>query len=141
MATMTTPNEFKFESGKGANNFSSHVYKLMLMADGFVFNKDTHGTVEDVAASEITSAGGYARKTLVVDSAWAQDDANDKAVISWVDVTFTPSGAAFDDFCAAIIYNDTHAGDLIVGCIAFDATLTVPDGQSYQIQNISKETT
>lgn len=134
MTQLIVPNEFKFENGKAANNFSSHVYKIMLMADGFTFNKDTHGTVADVSASEITSAGGYARITLTVDAAWAQDNTNDKGSIAWNNVTFTATGADFDDFSAAIVYNDTHASDLIVGCIDFEATIALANGNSFQMQ-------
>ena len=141
MTILTVPNEFKYENGKGANDFSAHSYKIILMGSGFVFDKDAHGTYADVSASEISGNGGYTvgGQALTVDSAWAQDDANDKGAIAWEDATFTASGAAFDDFCAAIIYNDSHASDLIVGCIDFETDLSVPDGLTFQIQNMGFE--
>ena len=141
MTILTVANEFKYENGKGANDFSTHSYKLILMASGFTFDKDAHGTYADVSASEISANGGYTvgGQVLTVDVAWAQDNANDKGAIAWNDVSFTASGAAFDDFCAAIIINDSHAGDLIVGCVDFETDLSVPDGLTFQIQNLGFE--
>jgi len=136
MTILTVPNEFKFENGSGNNDFSSDTFKIMLMDDTFTFNKDTHGTVSDVVANEISSNGGYARATLTVDTAWAQDNTNDKGTISWNDVTFTASGGDFDDFGSAIIYNDTHASDLIVGHIDFEMTVSLANGNSFQMQSL-----
>lgn len=136
MTILTVPNEFKYDNGKGLNDFSTDVYKIMLMADTFTFDKDAHGTVSDVSASEITSAGSYARATLSVDSAWAQDNTNDKGSIAWNNVTFTASGGDFDDFGSAIIYNDSHASDLIVGHIDFEQTISLANGNSFQMQSL-----
>ena len=136
MTILTVPNEFKYDNGRKLNDFSADVYKIMLMADGFTFDKDTHGTVSDLSASEITSAGSYARGTLSVSTAWSQDNSGDKGAIEWSNFTFAASGAAFDDFSAAIVYNDTHASDLIVGCIDFEMTITLVNGNSFQMQNL-----
>lgn len=137
--TRTVSNEFKFELGKGNIDFSSDTFKGMLMDSTFTFNQDTHGTVSDVSADEISSAGGYARATLVVGTAWNQDNTDNKGSIAWNDVTWTASGASFDNFVAVIIYDDTHASDVIVGCIALGQTLSVGDGNSFQLQNIGFE--
>lgn len=141
MTILTVPNEFKYDNGRMLNNFSSHTYRIMLMNTTFTFNKDTHGTVSDVSANEITSAGGYAQATLSVDSAWAQNNTDDRGNISWDNVTFTASGAAFDNFKSAIIYNDTHASDLIVGHIDFEATISLANGNSFQLQSLGFDAT
>lgn len=138
MATRTVSNQFKYEKGIGAVDFSSDVFKIALMGTGFVFDKDAHGTWSDVSASEISTAGGYTAggEALSVSSAWAQDDTDDQADISWSDHTFTASGSAFDAIAAAIIYDDDHASDVIVGAIEFDSDITVSDGNSLQLQSL-----
>lgn len=136
MTILTVPNEFKFDNSKGLNDFSSDTYKLILMVPAFSFNKDTHGTYSDVSASEITSAGGYAAVTLTTKTAWNQNDTDDIGEIEWNNVTFSASGADFDDFGSAIIYNDDHASDLIVGCIDFETTISLPNGNSFQLQTL-----
>lgn len=137
--TLTIPNEFKFEKGKGAVDFSSDSFKIILMATGFVFAKDTHGTYADVSASEITNAGGYTvgGQALAITTAWNQDNTGDRGYIAFTDEVFTASGAAFDTFCAAIIYDDTHASDVIVGCIEFGQDIDVADGNSFTVEDMS----
>lgn len=142
--TKTVSNRFKLELGKAAIDFSSDVFKAVLMEDGFVFDKDAHGELADVngAPSEIISAtGGYEEKTLVVDTAWNQDDTNDLAFIDWENVTWTASGANFDDFDGILVYDSSHADDVIVGYIDLGQTITLVDGNSFQAQNMGFETT
>jgi hypothetical protein len=137
--TKTLSNRFKLELGKGAVNLSSDAHKVILMASGFVFNKDIHGTLADISASEITSNGGYAMKALITDVAWNQDNVNDLAFLDWKDVTWTAAGADYDGFCAAIVYNDTHADDIVVGCIDFGEIITLIDEAGFRLQDIGFE--
>lgn len=138
MATVTVSNGFKYEKGIGAVNFSTDVFKIALMGTGFVFDKDVHGVWADVSANEITTTGGYTAggETLAVDSMWAQDNTGDQGTISWSDHTFTASGANFDAISGGIVYDDTHASDLILGAIMFDSDISVSDGNSFQLQNL-----
>lgn len=136
--TLTIPNEFFYEKGKEGVDFSSDTFKIILMASGFTFDPDTHGTYSDVSGSEITSAGGYTvgGTSLSVDSAWAQNNTDNNAEIAWNDVTFTASGAAFDTFCAAVIYDDDNGSDVIVGCIELGQDIDIADGSSFQLQDL-----
>jgi len=137
--TLTVANEWKYEMGLGAVDVSGDTFKVILMADGFVFNKDSHGTYSDVSGSEIDNSGGYTvgGYSLTAATAWAQDNTGDRGRITWQDKTFTASGAAFDTFCAAIIYDDTHASDVILGCIDFGQDIDVADGNSFQLQDMA----
>ena len=137
--TRTVSNKLKYELGLATVNFSTHTFKAMLMDTSFTYNQDTHGTVSDVVSDEITSAGSYSRQTIAVDTAWNQNDTDNKGEVAWDDVSWTASGASFDDFVAVIIYDDNHASDIIVGCIALGQTLSVGDGNSFQLQNIGFE--
>ena len=137
--TKTVSNRFKLELGKAAINFDSDVFKAIIMADGFTFNPDTHGKLAAVVASTITAAGGYTEKTLVVDTAWNQDDANDVAFIDWENVTWTASGADFDDFSGIIVYDNSHVDNVVIGCIDLGQVISVIDGNSFQLQNIGFE--
>jgi hypothetical protein len=138
--TKTVSNRFKLEIGKAAINFTSDVFKAVIMAEGFVYNKATHGTLAAVAASIISGAGGYGAKTLVVKTAWNQDNVNNVAFVDWENVTWTASGAAFDDFIGVIVYDDTHADDVVVGYIDPGQIITLSDNNSFQLQNVGFET-
>jgi len=140
--TLTVSNKFKYEMGIESVDLSSDTCKVILMESGFVYDKDVDGTYAQVSTEEITTAGAYTAGgyALTVDSAWAQDNANDKAAITWVDKTFTASGAAFDTFCAAIIILSvdatTDSTDVIIGCIEFGQDIDVADGNSFQLQDL-----
>lgn len=138
MATLTVSNQFKYEKGIGAVNFSTDSFYIALMASGFTFDPDNHGTWADVSASEISTAGGYTAggEVLSTDFAWAQVNAENKASISWLNHTFTASGGPFDPISGAIVYDFSHGSNLIVGAVIFDADVTVSDGNSLQLQNL-----
>ena len=44
-------NHYKYALGTGKIDFSSHTFKIILMRDGFVFNKDTHSTLKNLKTS------------------------------------------------------------------------------------------
>lgn len=138
MAILTISNNFKEIVGTGAIDLSSDTFKVALMGSGFTFDQDTHGTWADVSASELADGYGYTAggETLVVSSAWAQDNTNDKGTVSWDDVTWTASGGDIGPFRAAIIYDSTHADDIVVGCIDFETDVTTTDGNNFQLQNL-----
>jgi hypothetical protein len=137
--TKTVSNRFKLELGKAAINFTSDAFKAAIMSEGFVFNPDTHGTLAAISANIISANGGYAAQTLSVLTAWNQDDVNDLAFVDWSNVTWTASGASFDIFNGVIIYNDTHVDKVVVGCINLGQTITLTDGNSFQLRNIGFE--
>ena len=137
--TLTVSNEWKYEMGIEGVNLSSDTFNVVLMATGFIFNKDTHGTYSDISASEITDAGGYTvgGEALTAATAWAQDNTNDRGRISWQDKTFTAGTAAFDTFCAACIVDVTNASDVVLGCIEFGQDIDVAAGNSFQLQDMA----
>ena len=145
--TRTLSNEFKLELGKGSIDLSdatTGAFRVILMNTTFAFNRDTHGTYEDIKADELATLNGYTKldKALVADSAWAQDDVNDKAAISWENPTWTAASGSIGPTGAAIVLQydatGTVTGDnsLIVGCIDFGEDITVTDGVSFQLQNM-----
>ena len=143
MAILTLSNNFKELIGTGAIDLSSDTFKVALMGSGFTFDPDTHGTWADVSASELAGGSGYTAggETLTVSSAWAQDNTDDQGTVSWNNVTWTASGGDIGPFRAAIIYDDTHASDVIVGCIDFETDITTADGNIFQLQDLGLDLT
>ncbi len=139
MAVKYVPNRFFYELGIGGNNFLTHSYKLALLGSGFEFDVKTHGTYGDVSASEIAAGNGYATGgyDVLIEAAWAQDDVNDRAEIVFEDVVIVADGADLPVFSAAVIYNDTHASDIIVGCLQIGVDVLVTNGNQFQLQQIS----
>jgi len=123
-------NHIKYLIATGVINFSTNAFKIILMASGFVFDKDTHANYSDVVASELPNLGfGYTRFTKALAGvAITEDDLNDIAKIAWSPVSWTAGGGAIGPTRGAIIIDDTIANDPIVGFIDFLADYTQADG-------------
>jgi hypothetical protein len=141
MAVISTlSNHWKYQLGKKLVDVSADTFKIILMDDTFVFDKDTHATLADVISSpskELATAYGYTRQNKELSGgAWAEDDTGDQGARTFNDVTWTASGGSIGPTSCAIIYDDTTADDTVVGCIEFGTDYTIPDGSSFQLQAI-----
>jgi hypothetical protein len=140
----TLSNHWKYQLGKKMVDVHADTFKIILMNDSFVFDKDLHATLADVISSpsaELETDHGYTRqdKTLSGGS-WAEDDTEDKGLRTFDNVTWTANGGAIGPTGCAIIYDASTevvspaTSPTVVGCIDFGADYTIPDGSSFQIQ-------
>lgn len=135
---MTTQgsNKFKKELWGGTINGSTNVFKIILMQSGFSFNQVSHGDYSDVSASELPTASGYTMGgNILAGVAITQDDTNNLGEIAWNNTTWTASGGSITA-SGAIIFDDTHASDVIVGFIDFNGDQTTLDGGTFTIADI-----
>ena len=139
---MPLSNHYKHELMDGNIDFNSHAFKIMLMSSSFSFDQDAHAVWADVSSSELADGNGYSTggQSLTLDSL-TEDDTNDRGEASFDDVTWTASGGSIGPSAGAIIIDDTHASDCIVGYIDFGGAQTATDGGSFQITNIKIRTT
>jgi len=138
--TKTLSNNLKFQLGSGAIDFTG-AFRVILMADTFTFDRTTHDIYGDISASELATSNGYTQGSaeLIVDSAWAQDDVNNKASVSWADYTWTASGGSIGPTISAIVLqwdSGTTANSIVVGEIHFGTAKTITDGVSFQLQDL-----
>ena len=146
-------NEFRYRLGKGELDFSdtgAGAFRIILMQskETFLFGKDAHGSYADVKSSELANGNGYTQldKNLVIGNAWAQNNTDNKAAISWDNIIWTASSGNIGPISAAIIlqYDATDPGgdgaigdlSLIVGCINLGQDVIVADGLMFQLQNL-----
>lgn len=130
-------NKLKYLLATGAIDFSSDTFKIILMQSGFTFNKDTHHQYSDVSASELATGNGYtANSKTLAGVAVTEDDTDDRTEVTWSNVTWTASGGAIGPTPGAIIFDDTHADDAIVGYIDFGGDQTQADGGVATISGI-----
>lgn len=135
--TCTLSNHYKFQVLSGVIDFDADTLKIILMNTTFAFDKDAHATLADVTADQLATGYGYTQndKTLA-NASVTEDDVNDRGKVTFDDVTWTASGGDIGPSGAAIIYDDTAADDTVVGCIDFGTDYTIPDGSSFQLQNL-----
>ena len=138
----TLSNHFKYQLAKKQIDMDADTFKLILMATGFAFNKDSHATLADVSANELANGYGYTTGGVsLANSTVTEDDSNDKATTAFDDVVFTASGGAIGPTPGAIIYDDTTSDDTVVGFVDFGTEKTVANGGGLNIYNISVDLT
>jgi len=133
-------NKVKYLLATGVILFQSHSFKIILMATGFVFNKDTHHVYADVLASELPTGFGYTQGTKVLAGVVVtEDDTDDRTEVTWTNPSWTAAGGSIGPTPGAIIYDDTVAApvvDPIVGYIDFSGDQTQADGGIATISNV-----
>ena len=100
----TKSNHAKYQEMKKLIDYSTDVFKMILMNSAFAFDKDAHAIYEDVSANELATANGYTKGGQTLSGgALTEDDANDRGNMAWNDETFTASGGDIGPAGAACI--------------------------------------
>ena len=134
---MEISNGFRVRVANGEVNFSSDVFKAIVMAEGFSFNPATHALYADVIASEIGGGNGYTVGGASLSGvAIAQNNTDNRADVTWNTVSWTATGGDVGPCAGVIIYDDTLTGDPILGYINFGGTYTVAQGGTATVANI-----
>jgi hypothetical protein len=132
-------NKMKFLLASKVIDFANDSFKIILMASGFTFNKDTHHSYADVSANELATGNGYTQNTKTLGTAdVTEDDDNDRCEVTWDNVTWTASGGSIGPTPGAIIFDDTvttPTADPIIGYIDFGGNQTQVDGGVATIAN------
>lgn len=134
----TLSNHYKYQKDIGNIDHSSDSHIIILMNTAFAFNADSHATLADVTSNQLSTGYGYTQNNKVLSNpVVTEDDTNDRSSVVFDDPVWTASGGSIGPFGAAIIYDDTTSDDTIIGCIDFGEDLTINDGFSRQLQNIT----
>lgn len=135
MAVTSTPsNHYLYKKQQGTIDLTSDTIKAALMNSTFVFDPDAHATWADVSSQEISTSGSYVQVTLT-NPTQTEDDSENKAVTSFDNITFTPSGGDFDASAGCIIYDTTDGESTVIAGIDFGTAHTVTDGNNITLQN------
>ena len=133
----TIANNFRVLIAQGAVDFDAHTFKAIAMKEGFIFNRATHDLYADVSASEQGTGFGYTVGGVTLSGvAVAQNDTDNRADVTWNNITWTASGGDVGPLAGVIIYDDSIANDPIVGYIDFGGAYTVADGGTATIANV-----
>jgi len=138
MATEAS-NEIKYDLATHVIDFTLDTFKIILMADGFVYDKDAHKLYADVSASELAGGNGYATGgNTLAGIAVTRNDVDDRTEVTWDNTSWTASGGDIGPTPGAIIFDDTPTApaDPIVGYIDFGGNQTQADGGVATISGI-----
>ena len=148
----SVPNSAKVMFQKGqiamadkAGTGAADTFKIILMAPGFVFDKDTHNSYADVIASELATGNGYiAGGATLTGVGCVVNNITDQAITTWANVQWTATAGSLSA-SGAIIYDDTTDSatadftDAIISYKDAGGTLTAADGTPIIFSSI-KET-
>lgn len=135
--TTEASNHIKYLLATGVIDFSSDVFKIILMDTGFSFNKDTHALYADVSGDELADGNGYTTKgEILAGVSVTEDDTDDRAEVTWNNKSWTASGGSIGPTPGAIIIDETATDDPIIGYIDFGGEQTQADGGTCTISNI-----
>jgi len=115
---------FKEAIAEGAHNLETDTLKVALSNSAPSLS---YTALPDIV--QIGPTGGYAAETIAVTSS-AQ--AGGTYSLTLGAVTFTASGAAFNEFRYIILYDET-ASNKLIGFFDYGAGYTLADGQSFTI--------
>ena len=138
--TTEASNKLKFLLASKAIDFANDTCKIILMANGYTFNKDTAHGYANVSANELANGYGYTTGgATLANKTVTEDDTDDRCEVTWDNANWTANGGNIGPTPGAIIYDDTPTtpqADPIVGYIDFGGNQTQASGGVLTIANI-----
>lgn len=113
--------------GLGAVNLNTDTLKVYLS------NATPSASDDDVKTdlAEITAQNGYPSGGSDVQNLYSE--ASGTGTMTGTDVVFTASGGSFGPFRYVVLYDDTHASDILIGWYDYGSSITVNDGETFTV--------
>lgn len=111
--------------GLGAVNLNTDTLKVYLT------NNAPSASADDVLAdlAGITVEHGYD----VADVQNAYSEASGTGTLTATDVVWTAAGGSFGPFQYVVLYDDTHANDILIGWWDYGSAITVNTGETFTV--------
>lgn len=131
MATFTFFDEFGNVLGQGDHQLDAHTFKWALT--NTAPNAGSNSTLSDI--TQISAGNGYTSGgATMANTAWAETSGGSGVWrFTGDDVVFTASEGDIGPFRYAVLYNDTHASDALVGYLDYGSEVTITDGNTFTI--------
>lgn len=127
MATYNKFQGFVGYLGLGAVNLNTDTLKVYLT------NATPSAADDDVKTdlAEITPANGYPSGGSDVTNTYSE--AAGTGTLGATDVVWTASGGSFGPFRYVVLYDDTHANDILIGWWDYGSSITVNAGETFTV--------
>lgn len=127
MATFNKFEGFIGYLGLAAVNLNTDLFKVYLT------NTAPSASLDDVKTdlAEITAVNGYPAGGSDITNTYSE--ASGTGTMGATDVVFTASGGSFGPFRYAVIYDDTHASDILMGWYDYGSSITVLDTETFTV--------
>lgn len=127
MATYNKFQGFVGYLGLAAANLNTDTLKVYLS------NATPSASLDDVKAdlAEISAGNGYTAGGE--DSTNTYSESGGTGTLAGTDITWTASGGTIGPFQYAVLYDDTHASDILIAWWDYGSALTLNDGESFTV--------
>jgi hypothetical protein len=127
MAAFNKFNDFVKKLIDGEHDFNGHVFKVYLTNA----TPDAAADLVKADLAEISAGSGYTAggATTTITTSVAAGVAK----ITGTDVTFTAAGGSIGPARYAVLYNDTHASDALIGWWDYGSSVTLADTESLTV--------
>jgi len=126
MASFNKFQDFVEALGLGQHDLNTDTFKVYLSNAAPSASDDADKT--DLA--EISNENGYAAPEDITN---AYTESSGTGTMTATDVTITASGGTVGPFRYAVIYNDDHSTDGLMGWYDYGSAITLQDGESFTI--------
>ena len=127
MATFNKFNNFSNRLIAGEHDFDAHTFKILLTNTAPTSANDIKTDLTEITAGNGYTAGGTA--TTISQSMDAGT-----TTVQGTQVVFTASGGNIGPFRYAVLYNDTHASDALVGFWDYGSAVTLNDTETFTVR-------
>ena len=128
MASFVKFNTFVEALGRKVHNLNADTLKVVLT--NAAPTPSTDDQLADI--TQISNGNGYTTGgTAAASNAYSQTSGTAKLTAN--DVVFTASGGSMGPFRYAVIYNDTAAGDELIGYWDYGSSITLANGETFTV--------
>lgn len=132
-------NNFKYLLMQSDIDFGADTFSIILMRQGFAFNRATHDDYADVSPDELATGGGYtAGGQPLAGGALTRNDPANLTTMTWNNASWLATGGDIVTQ-GAIIVDTTVSGSPIIGYIDFGETLTTFETGTFTVTGIAVE--
>ncbi len=127
-----TSKSYRRNLATGQINFEANTFKVALMNDSFIFNRESHSLWEDVSAWEIPLQNGYTG-AYILPSPLVSNTLAYIADFGSINITAVGGDITFK---SAVMFSIT-TGNPIIAALILPQNKTVLQGSSYLLSNLT----
>jgi hypothetical protein len=127
MAAFNKFQDFVEALGLGEHNLSTGVLKVYLSNA----TPSASADADKADLAEISAGNGYTAGGEDSTNVWAE--ATGTGTLTGTDITWTASGGTIGPFRYAVLYNDTHSTDGLIGWWDYGSSITLNDGEQFTV--------
>jgi len=129
MATWNKFNQFAEDLCKGVHQLHAAGHTLKI----YLSNTAPDATADLVKADLAEIAGGNGYTATGADTQNDMTETAGTATVTAVDIVWTAAGGSIGPFRYAVAYNDTPAGDPLIGWYDYGSSITVLDTETFTV--------